>query len=65
MKVVCIRNKYLKKYLTISKIYNVIYEDGDVYKIIDDNDKEEWVTKYYFKSISEYRNETINKLLGE
>lgn len=53
-------------HLTIGKTYDVtyIFSDGD-YKIINDKGREDWYPKYYFKKLSEYRNETINKLLAE
>ena len=62
MKVKCIEDDN-NWYLTIGKTYEVIYEDKYDYKIICDHDFEYWYPKKYFKPLSEYRNETINKLL--
>ena len=66
MKVKCIKNKWNNKNvsLTIGKTYevNYIYPDGD-YRIIIDNGIEDWFPEYFFKTLSEIRNETINKLL--
>ena len=63
MKVKCIDN-YGWLSLTICKIYEVINIDyfGDYIIIDDDNDK--WIyPKKCFKSLSDYRNEKIDKLL--
>jgi hypothetical protein len=64
MKVVSI-NKYGWKYLTEGKTYEVteITEYGN-YWIIDDNNDKRWCLKRFFKTISEIRNEKIDKLLG-
>ena len=64
MKVKCI-NDHGWRYLTIGKIYDVIKEDRDDgdYKIANDIGHELWYRKIHFKTLAEYRNETINKLL--
>lgn len=67
MKVKCIDDDGWKDRLTIGKTYEVIevQSDGD-YVIIDDIGDENWFhDKRNFKTISEYRNETINKLLED
>ena len=64
MKVKCINN-YGRKYLTIGKIYEVIGGDDICYKIINDYNDELWYEKECFKTLSEIRNETINKLLED
>ena len=63
MKVKCIRNDDWQIYLTVDKTYEVIKEEGVYYKIIGDKGIENWFPKDWFKSLSEIRNETINKLL--
>ena len=63
MKVKCIYNKDLEKWLTIGKIYDVMNESVDVYWIINDLDKIDWYYKDWFKTVAEIRNEKINKLL--
>lgn len=53
MKVKCITKVYC--YLTIGKIYDVIGESENFYKIINNNNDEYWVTKKWFKPISEMK----------
>jgi S-adenosylmethionine hydrolase len=66
MKVVCIDNKDLEKYLTISKIYETIVENKHGYIIINDNGcLDWWYPKECFKTIIEIRNKKINKLLDQ
>jgi hypothetical protein len=64
MKVKCIKNNSWKRHLTIDKIYDAIYIDND-YKIIDDIYEEWRYPKEWFKSLSEIRNEKIDKLLDD
>jgi hypothetical protein len=64
MKVVCINNKGFTN-LTISKTYEAIVEDDYCYRIISDYGNEYRYPKSYFKSLSEIRNEKIDKLLAE
>ena len=63
MKVVCIKNNGLYD-LTIGKPYVVIKETMMSYVIISDHKFENWYFKEYFKTLSEIRNEKIDKLLG-
>jgi hypothetical protein len=67
MKIICIKNIGYERHLTIGKTYEVIkiVNNGYYYVIIyDENDK--WIyPKKYFKPLSEYRIEKINKLLEE
>jgi hypothetical protein len=65
MKVKCIDNKGWETWLTIDKIYDVtyIFQDGDYELINDKGKKGVFFKKDQFKSISEIRNEKINKLL--
>ena len=65
MKVVCIKNEYDKNVLTLNKKYKVIREYDEFYVIIADDNIKWPYYKNYFKPLSEYRNEKINKLLGE
>jgi hypothetical protein len=64
MKVKCI-NKYRWLNLTIGKIYKVIEIDNDDgnYYIIDEYGPKGYYPKYWFKPLSEIRNERIDKLL--
>ena len=65
MKVKCINNKG-HLYITIGKTYEVVSIDADGdYIIIDDNGHDWWYQKQYFKTLSEIRNEKIERLLGE
>ena len=64
MKVKCIRNDGWSS-LTINKTYEIIDEDIYYYLIIDDIATKHWFGKFMFKPLSEYRNDTINKLLEE
>jgi hypothetical protein len=61
MKVKCITNINI---LTIGKFYDVIKINNGGYIIIDDNGYKFWHSKDWFKTLSEIRNEKINKLLG-
>ena len=64
MRVKCIDNQQLCD-LTTGKTYEVVDEYNNCYFIINDNDKKYWgYPKEWFKSLSEIRNETINKLLA-
>ena len=65
MKVKCIDNRGFNEYITIGKTYDVIEEDDMSYTIINDNGHGWWLNKQCFKTISEIRNEKINKLLAE
>ena len=65
MKIKCINNKWNNKKLslTIGKSYDVINKTEYRYWIIDDEGDDGWYSKEYFKSLSEIRNEKIDKLL--
>ena len=79
MKVVCINNKgnedvfTLNKiydnhynYITISKIYDILEETKDGFRILNDDDCDICCyPKECFKLISEIRNDKIDKLLAE
>ena len=65
MKVKCIENDGWNNFLTIGKFYEVTEEDDAGYIIIDDYGGECWFPKECFKTLSELRNETINKLLED
>ena len=72
MKVKCIYNKGLEKWLTIGKTYEVIVRDDEVtiniitwYCIIDDIGEKNWYIIELFRPLSEIRNEKINKLLED
>lgn len=62
MKIKCI-DKGIFSYLTIGKTYEVTRKDENLYWIINDKDAEDWYFKNWFISLSEYRNDKINKLL--
>ena len=64
MKVKCIENNG-RKYLTVDKTYEVIAIYNNDYRIIDDDGDKYLYSKELFKSVSEIRNDTINKLLEE
>lgn len=70
MKVVCINNiddnDDIEYNMIVGKTYEVsyIYPDGD-YIIINDKGNQTWYHKEYFKTLTEYRNDTINKLLAK
>lgn len=64
MKIVCINNGCgWEKVLTIGKSYEVIYIYMKGYTIINDKGDRDWFEKFRFISLSEYRNEIIEKLL--
>lgn len=63
MNVVCKENINGQLSITIGKSYEVII-DKYAYKIMDDNDEYKYYPKEMFKSLSEIRNEKINKLLA-
>jgi hypothetical protein len=66
MKVVCVDNKYYES-LIIGKTYNSAEMDSVTYFITDDCNSG-WFACYekeLFKTLSEIRNEKINKLLEE
>jgi hypothetical protein len=62
MKIKCI-NDGGWEYLTIGKIYEVFYIDKYYYKINNDNGYKHWYSKDWFKTLSEIRNDKIDKLL--
>ena len=64
MKVKCIK-KPGWLCLTIGKTYETIIIGMSKYKIINDKGEADWYPKNYFKTLSELRNETINKLLAD
>ena len=64
MKVKCI-NDYWLFYLTIGKTYEVISENAWRYIIIDDTGEDNRYLVEWFKTLSELRNEKIDKLLEE
>ena len=61
MKVVCISNKCMT--IEVGETYDVINEDDYRYEIINDYGVKCWREKEMFKSLSEIRNEKIDKLL--
>lgn len=64
MKVKCIyKGDYV--YLTIGKIYDITNyaKDNCWYSVINDRGSEIWYEKELFKSLSEIRNDNIDKLL--
>ena len=63
MKVKCIGNKGYEKWITISKIYDVMKYTENKYKIIDDHNNLWFYNKRHFKTLSKYRNDKIDKLL--
>ena len=65
MRIVCIYNYEDYYNITIGKSYEVIEYDMIEYRIIDDDGCLIWYPKKWFKPLSEYRNETINKLLED
>ena len=65
MKIICISDSYSKGYLTIGKIYNSSKELGSNYHIIFDNGREGYVSEYFFKVLSEVREEKLNKIFDE
>ena len=65
MKVRYIKNDGYGAWITTGKTYNVIEEENNHYKIINDNGIESWFPQKLFKRLSEIRNETINKLLED
>ena len=76
MKIKCIKNNgWTFNNLTIGKTYDVIgktyklieydSDEGGYYLIIDNNGDKLWYMKEYFIPLSEYRNDTINKLLTD
>jgi hypothetical protein len=62
-KVVCINNKGFEKWLTIGKHYEILEEWEYDYYIINDINWHGWYFKEWFKTLSEIRNEKIDKLL--
>ena len=64
MKVKCIENSVWEN-LTIGKTYVVIPEDEDWYWVINDKGKEDLFPIEWFKTIAEYRNDKIDKLLED
>ena len=65
MKVKCINNYELGKYLTVGKIYDTTKNGIEYYEIIDDNNDNTRCKKERFIPISKIRNETIDKLLED
>lgn len=70
MEIVCINNKDLKgrleSGLTIGKTYYAISDDKYRYNIIDDNNTNLWnYPRQWFKTLSEIRNDKIDKLLSD
>jgi hypothetical protein len=67
MKVVCVDNKGYEKCLTINKIYEANYIDKyETYVLTNDKDmKNSWYVSHRFITITEYRNDRIDKLLED
>ena len=63
MKVICTFNNKLEKYLTLNIVYDVIYEETNIYFVKNDIGQKRRYKKCYFKTTSEYRNYKIDKLL--
>lgn len=63
MKIKCIDNNNNRTNLTIGKTYEVIYIYIGFYKITDDYGYKDWHSIKLFKTLSEIRNEKIDKLL--
>ena len=62
IKVVCIDNHGCD--LTIGKTYDVVrFHKGGGYVVINDRDIETWYWSEWFKTLSEIRNEKIERLL--
>ena len=66
MKIKCINNDLVRRWLTIGKTYDVLEIDKDgFYKILNDDGNEWWYIETHFKQVvAEMRNEKINKLLN-
>ena len=65
MKVKCINRGYWV-FLTLGKIYNVIWVGNSHYNIIDDNGVENWYRKEWVEpAISEMINDKIDKILED
>ena len=60
-----INSDFYKSVLTFDKIYYVIQEDYYAYLIKNDANIGWWYNKDYFKTLSEIRNDKINKLLAD
>lgn len=69
MKLVCKPfkiNRFTNKIgVTSGKLYQLITSDGDLYKIINDNNEECYYNKNWFYWLEEIREETLNTLLDE
>ena len=63
MKVKCIKNGGFLNLLTVGKTYEVIGKVNYSYEIMNDNGFENWYRIEWFRTLSEIRNEKINKLL--
>lgn len=64
-KMICIKNENYENQLTIGKPYKILKDDPhDPYYLIRDDENNIWLyRKNSFKSISEIRNDKINKLI--
>ena len=66
MKVKCIENRGFRN-LTVGKMYDIIYDDKNDFRyFIKDDINEKWgYPNKNFKTLSEIRNEIIDKLLED
>jgi len=49
--------------ITINKEYKIIFEDNFGYKVLDDEERLYWYSKYHFHNIEDSRDIIISKFL--
>ena len=66
MKVMCIdniNNTLSLCFLTVGKLYDVIYFDTDTIRVLDDNGTERLYSHQRFKFLQDIRQDKLNQLL--
>ena len=63
MKVVCVHKEgHNCAYVTIGKIYDLVYESRELYHLLSDDGIKRVVRKICFKPLDEYRNKKLEEI---
>jgi hypothetical protein len=67
MKIVCINNSCIEKYLTINKTYEILSVDKDsppMYFVNTDTNEHYWAFQSRFVVLKEYRSEKLKRIFN-
>lgn len=62
MKVLCVNNNFVSLSLTVGKWYEVFDTQSHNYVIISDRGNKQRISRSFFMTLEELRNEKLNKL---